>query len=92
MASARPGSRWGSGCDRLRHIACGAIAGHLSARPSVEHHPMRKPAGPALLALNFEARLEGRIPLEAYTLPVVQRPGFGEPVPVRSPLSAIRKK
>ena len=53
---------------------------------------MLKPAGPALLVLNFEARFEGRVPLEAYTLPVVQRPGFGEPVPVRSPLSAIRKK
>ena len=53
---------------------------------------MRKPAEPALLALNFEARLEGRIPLEAYTLPVVQRPGFGEPGPVRNPLGVIRKK
>ena len=52
---------------------------------------MLKPAGPALLVLNFEARLEGRVPLEAYTLPVVQRPDFGEPVPVRSLLSAIRK-
>ena len=78
--------------DRPRRIVCGAIAGHLSARPSAEHHPMRKPVGSALLALNFEARIEGWVPLEAYTLPVVQRPGFGEPGPVRNPLGIIRKK